>query len=66
MEQLNSKTPQELGISNAEYISLAESLLLSREIAAGLPNTELGQYHAKRAAYLEQYFGLREAIDSEQ
>lgn len=51
--------PQELGISDHEWVNLAESLLLSRELATLLPYGELGYIHQMRVAYLEEYFGLR-------
>lgn len=52
------KSPQELGISDHDWVQLAESLILSREFAALLPDSELGAYHRMRVIYLEGYFGI--------
>lgn len=52
MEKIQPKTPQELGISDHEWVNLAESLLLSRELVAGLGPGELYYYHQMRIAYL--------------
>lgn len=57
------KTPQELGISNHEWVSLAESLLISRQWVSVLPYGELAVIHQMRVKYLEDYFGITEPID---
>lgn len=60
-EEFRSKSPEELGISNADYVALAEQLLLSRELVKALgPSSPLGQLHRRQMIYLETYFGLRE------
>lgn len=65
-ERLPPKTPQELGISDKEWVDLAESLLLSRELVAGLGEGELFFFHKMRVTYLEEYFGIRRpAVDNE-
>lgn len=52
------KTPQELGISNHEWVILAESYLSSRQWVSALPYGELAVYHQMRVEYLEKYFGI--------
>lgn len=64
MKELHSKTPKELGISDGEYIALAESLLISREFVNTLREGPLYYYHEMRVAYLEQYFGLNGELTS--
>lgn len=63
-EKREPKTPQELGISDKEWVDLAESLLLSRELVAGLGQGELYFYHKMRIAYLEEYFGIGRSVDN--
>lgn len=53
------KTPQELGISEHDWILLAESLIFSREFAALLPYCELSIIHRMNIDHLEEYFGIR-------
>lgn len=58
MAERQPKSPQELGISNAEWVDMAESLLIARKFAALLPDSELGDYHRRMVIHLEQVFGL--------
>mgnify|MGYP001565884105 CR=1 FL=1 len=66
MEKLRAKTPQELGISEADWVRMAEELLYFRDFAMLLPNSPLGCMYGMRVEYLERLFGLRDPIDSDQ
>lgn len=54
------KTPQELGITEHEWVNLAESLLLSREFVSLLSDGPLYHFHRMQVDYLEDFFGLKQ------
>lgn len=58
-QKLGAKSWKELGITPQQWIDLAESLLLSRELLKGLPYGELAVIHKMKVDYLEKYFGLK-------
>ena len=60
MNELHSKTPKELGISDDEYINLAESLLLARDLLKGLRSGPLYELNKMKVEYLEKYFGIQQ------
>lgn len=63
-ENKGPKSPEELGISQQEWVVLAESLLSSRQWVSVLPYGELAVYHQMRVDYLEKYFGIDTTIPS--
>lgn len=54
-----AKTAQELGITNEQWVNLAESLLISREITSLLSSGPLYELHKMQLDYLEIYFGIK-------
>lgn len=54
-----AKTAQELGITNEQWVNLAESLLISREMTSVLSSGPLYELHKMQLDYLEKYFGLK-------
>lgn len=54
------KTAKELGISDHDWVILAESLLLSRDLAYYLPHSPIGILHKMNVDYLEGYFGIKQ------
>lgn len=59
------KTPQELGISNHEWVTLAEELVYFRDFAKLLPHSPLGCMYTMRVNYLEVYFGITQPDQKE-
>lgn len=53
------KTSEELGITPQQWIDLAESLLISRDLVSLLPYGELAVIHKMKVDYLERYFGIK-------
>lgn len=60
MSELRSKTPEELGISDDEYINLAESLLLAMDLISFLHPGPLYELNRMKVEYLEGLFGLKQ------
>lgn len=59
-----AKTAQELGITNEQWVNLAESLLISREITNVLSSGPLYELHKMQLDYLEKYFGIAKTDQS--
>lgn len=51
-------TPEQLGITNEEWVNLAESLLISREFVSMLHSGALYDLHKMQLEYLEKFFGI--------
>lgn len=62
MSELHSKTPKELGVSDEEYINLAESLLLARDLLKGLRSGPLYELNKMKVEYLEGLFGIKQKL----
>ena len=54
------KTPKELGITDQQFIDLAESLLLARDLLKGLRSGPLYELNRMKVDYLEKYFGIQQ------
>lgn len=64
MSEQGPKTPDELGISESDWIDLAESLIISRAFIRQITQGDLSAYHRLRVQYLEEYFGITKPIDT--
>lgn len=73
MSEKSPKTPEELGITNEDWVNLAESLLISREITQWFSSGPIYELHKMQLEYLEKLFGIQQnpplldlkSIDSE-
>lgn len=59
------KTAEQMGITESEWVDLAESLILSREFARLMPQSPLGMMHQMQVDYLERLFGIVEDVDNQ-
>lgn len=55
-----AKSAQELGITDEQWVNLAESLLISREITSLITSGPLYELHKMQLEYLERYFGIQQ------